>query len=93
MGKPPIRQLRRPIRDDVAGLCLSEILRALDVRFVVVAYPAFDFDYRLGLAIAIALPQDDDEFFRFSAQSGEVIIGEFAPLLFHLAFELVPLAF
>jgi hypothetical protein len=59
---------------------------------VAVAQPVVNFDYRLGLAAAIALLQDTGEFFCFSAQLGEIIVGAFAPLLSHLTLEFMPLA-
>jgi hypothetical protein len=36
--------------------------------------------------------QDTGEFFDFAAQSGEIIAGEFAPLLSRLTLEFIPLA-
>lgn len=59
---------------------------------VLVAQPVVDFDFRLDLAVAIALLQDTGELFGFAAQSGEIVVGELAPLLSHLALEFMPLA-
>jgi hypothetical protein len=59
--------------------------------FVVIAQPLLDFNLRLGFPITIALLQNPDEFFRFSAQLGQVIIRELGPLLSHLSFKFMPL--
>ncbi len=55
--------------------------------------PVVNFHFRLNLAVAILLLQDTSEFFRFTAEPLDVIIGEFAPVLFRLNFELRSLAF
>ena len=57
-----------------------------------VAQPVVDLVFRLGLAVAIALSQDTNEFFGFATQPGEIIVGEFVPLLSHLTLEFMPLA-
>ena len=49
--------------------------------------------FRLDLAVAVPLPQDTGEFFRCAAEPLDVIISEFAPVLFRLTFELMPPAF
>jgi hypothetical protein len=59
---------------------------------VVVAQPVVNGEFRLSLAVAITLLQYTDKFFSFAAQSGEIIVGEFAPLLSHLTLEFMPFA-
>jgi len=56
----------------------------------VVAQPVVYFDFRLSSAVAIALLQHAGEFFGFSAQASEIIVGEFAPLLPHQTLDLMP---
>jgi hypothetical protein len=41
--------------------------------------PVVNFDFRLDLAVAVPPLQDTDKFFRFAAQSGEILISELAP--------------
>jgi hypothetical protein len=62
------------------------------VGLVAIVQPVVNLDFRLGFAVAIALSQDTGEFFGSSAQSSEIIVGEFAPLLSHLTLEFMPLA-
>jgi len=80
----------------VQRVCLQHFakirLPIFSVLLLVTVEPFVDLVFRLVLAIAITLLQHSSELFGFSTQAGEIIVGEFAPLLSHLPFELVPFA-
>jgi hypothetical protein len=59
---------------------------------IFIVQPIVNFDFGLGLTIAIALLQDPDEFFGFAVQSSEIIIREFAPALPPLTLQFMPLS-
>ena len=54
------------------------------------AQPCVDLVFSLGLSIPIALLQDAGQFFGFAAQTCEVVVLEFAPLLSYLSLEFMP---
>ncbi len=57
-----------------------------------VVQPVSNFHIGLDPAIAVAQPQGTGKFFCFAADSGDVLVGQLAPLLLYLVFEIGSLA-
>src|SRR5262249_38366319 len=58
-----------------------------------VVQPGIDLFLGLLLAVAVALLQSAGELLALAFNDVEIVIGELAPLLLNLAFELVPVSF
>src|ERR1700722_2348737 len=54
--------------------------------------PGFDLAFRLVLGDAVAFLDAADELVLFAVDDGHVVFGQLAPLLLHLAGELLPIA-
>src|SRR5260370_40879438 len=56
-------------------------------------HPRFDLTLRLVLGNAVAFLDAADELVLLAADDGQVVLGQLAPLLLHLAGQLLPIAF
>src|SRR3982074_2931619 len=56
-------------------------------------HPRVDLTLRLILGDAVAFLDTADELVLLAADDGQVVLGQLAPLLLHLAGELLPIAF
>src|SRR5260370_13652016 len=56
-------------------------------------HPRFDLTLRLVLGNAVAFLDAADELVLLAADDGQIVFGQLAPLLLHLAGQLLPIAF